>query len=108
MAKDRKITEEDKTFYRLGYLNGESKSDRMIALLQKVNGLLADEIKWLDRKEPRIGVFLDYKTVEQVIKLAYGRGQNPYLARRLKEMRDKARARDAHTVLMAIEQVKSS
>ena len=101
MAKDRKITQENKDFYRLGYLNGEHRLKRTIEVLAKANHHLWEELTRLDLKEPRGGVLIDYKTFGQILKHVTKK-ERFCLVKKLKLKENRAKNRDEHNLLMGI------
>jgi len=111
--KNRKITDTDKlptkqdiVIYRLGknagekigykagrkagFNEGEQKSKATIAALRRATGIMFDEIERKDQTDPRVGVLLSYKTIEQIIKNAKSGTENRPLAHKLEQMRDEA------------------
>lgn len=101
-AKDRKISEENREFYRLGFLNGEAQLQSQVAKLRAAYGYLFEELTRLDREQPVVGVFLDYKTVNAIIKALKNATKNSRLASKLKKKKKEAQAKDAEAVLKDI------
>ena len=104
MTKDRKVTESDRQWYRLGYLNGQSQLQQTLEVLQTSISYLASELARLDRDEPRVGVLLNYEMVDRVIKGLRKPTKNFPLANTIDGIKKKAQKNDAHTALMAIKQ----
>ncbi len=104
--KRRKISETERTFYRLGFLNGEQRLERTIELLRTTNGILWDELTRLDRDKPVVGVLLPYDTINRIITGLSEKGghrRNRILIRTLKKMKAEARKADSHSALMDLE-----
>ncbi len=89
--KTRKITETDRAFYKLGLQEGENRLKRTLELLKTTNARLWDELCRLDEAEPREGVLLSFKTINQVIRNAKTGTVNPCLAHKLEKIRGEAR-----------------
>ena len=66
--KNRKITETDKAWFKLGVIEGEQRSQRTIAGLRRVTALLYNEIERLDRVYPvkNTGVFISFRRLERM------------------------------------------
>lgn len=115
--KTRKITETDKTWYKLGLQDGEAKGKKegyrlgfqrgeaqikeTIAKLRQCYKHLFDELTKLDRYKPVMGVLLDHKTIGTIIRQA-GRNKNKPFARRIKKLQKEAQEREAHDLLMSV------
>lgn len=118
MAKKiRKTTEEDKDWYklglldgeksvrkeayRLGFQNGESQLKETIEKIRQCNKHLLDELTRLDRHKPVMGVLLDHKTINTVIRQSKKCNHIP-LACRIKKLQEEAIKREAHDLLMSV------
>ena len=104
MAKDRKITETDRYWYKLGFMNGESQLTRTVEKLRAAFGHLFDELTRLDRDDPRVGVLLDYKAVDQIITALRKPTKNFPLANKITLKKLRAEKKDAKAVLKGLEQ----
>ncbi len=91
LRKTRKITETDRAFYKLGLQEGENRLKRTLELLKTTNARLWDELCRLDETEPRVGVLLSFKTINQVIRNAKTGTVNSDLAYKLEKIRGEAR-----------------
>ena len=89
--KTRKITEIDRAFYKLGFQDGENRLKQTLNLLKTTNARLWDEPCRLDEAEPRVGVLLSSKMINQVIRNAKKGTVNPRLAHKLEKIRGEAR-----------------
>lgn len=82
----REISETDRTFYKLGVLDGEDRLNRTIKLLKTTNRALWDELTRLDRAEPLVGVMVSFFTTGRIIKSLEQSKNNLPLLRKLKKM----------------------
>ena len=105
LTNPKKISVENKQFYTLGYLNGESRLQKQIKEMKKVNNILMDEILRLDREEPRNGVVMGYVEVGRLIKALKQTRIRYDIAVKLQKRLDKARANDNQEVLLALDQM---
>lgn len=105
--KKREITERDRQFYKMGFLNGCAQHDQTVNKLRGAYAQLFEELTRLDREEPLMGVLLDYKLVGSIIKGlrnakgSYYRG----IALRLMRMKRKAQKKDAADSLEVLEEL---
>lgn len=68
--KDRKVTDTDRAWYKLGFMAGKAENARKIALLQIANKAVADlfeEEQRLDKDDPVVGVMVPFEDVERII-----------------------------------------
>ena len=102
MAKDREVTQENKYFYKLGFMNGENRLQKTIEAVIKTNAHLMQELLRLDREQPVVGVLLDYNTIDKIIKAISKPLANRPLAKKIQVKRNKSRQKDDYAALMSI------
>ncbi len=105
MAKDKKITEENEDFYRLGFINGEGQLKAQIALFKKVNGMLFDELARLDRSDPKVGVLLSYKKIETIIR-NLKRAKCNWLVIELRKLKHESQERNDGAAFLDLEEIR--
>lgn len=102
MAKDRKkVTQENKHFYKLGYMNGENRLQKTIEALKKANHYLWEELTRLDQEEPRGGVIIDNKTLRGIVK-ALHKKDSKHLIRKIEAKKVKQLKAMEHRILMSL------
>lgn len=84
--KDRKISETDQAFYKLGFQNGQQQLERTLILLRTTNNQLWDELTRLDREDPVTGVVVPEVMVQQIIRALRKPTRNYRLARKLNNL----------------------
>ena len=87
--KDRKISETDRAFYKLGFQDGERQLERTIILLKTTNKRLWDELTRLDRVDPVAGVLVPEVMAHRIIKVLRKPMRNYHLAKKLKKLLQK-------------------
>ncbi len=90
MAKNRKYTESDKNWYKLGFMDGENQLRRTMEVLKTTNVRLYDELCRLDKDSPVVGVLLPFSVVERLVKQLKKPINHPHLARKFKKMLEEA------------------
>ena len=66
--KNRKITDTDRAWFKLGLIEGEQRSAEIIVGLRKATAALFEEVERLDRVYPikSTGVFISFRKLERM------------------------------------------
>lgn len=67
--RTKKISITDRTFYKLGFLDGTAEAQKTINVMQTTNGALYKELVRLDQYHPTTGVLLDKDTASRMLNL---------------------------------------
>lgn len=102
MTKKRKISEENRAFFKLGVLEGEQRMRKALADLKTVNRELCDIVMEMDKNQPVVGVMLDFKLARRVVKQCKIGRKNPPLANKIQEKIDDSQDIANANVLKAI------
>lgn len=89
--KNRKVSEMDRTFYKLGVQDGEDRIRASLVAMQNANRCLAEEIARLDKEDPIVGVVVPFGIAERIAQSLPSSRRDYYNAKTLRRMIKRAK-----------------